>query len=88
MQIESKIILSTKLSVEGPLRLKEEYIEGILETPSVIEEAVPQQVKGAYNQAVNTMQQLPVPIKDIMAGGLRVPLSMILFHDLFYCQLI
>ncbi|XP_022158350.1 probable plastid-lipid-associated protein 13, chloroplastic [Momordica charantia] len=73
--IESKIILSTKLSVEGPLRLKEEYIEGILETPSVIEEAVPQQVKGAYNQAVNTMQQLPVPIKDIMAGGLRVPLN-------------
>ncbi|XP_023529065.1 probable plastid-lipid-associated protein 13, chloroplastic isoform X1 [Cucurbita pepo subsp. pepo] len=73
--IESKVILSTKLSVEGPLRLKEEYIEGILETPSVSEQAVPEQLKGTFNQAVNTMQQLPVPIKDVLASGLKVPLA-------------
>ncbi|KAG7017558.1 putative plastid-lipid-associated protein 13, chloroplastic [Cucurbita argyrosperma subsp. argyrosperma] len=70
--IESKVILSTKLSVEGPLRLKEEYIEGILETPSVSEQAVPEQLKGTFNQAVNTMQQLPVPIKDVLASGLKI----------------
>ncbi|KAG5252784.1 plastid-lipid-associated protein [Salix suchowensis] len=35
--IESKFILSSKLTVEGPLRMKEEYVEGILETPTVIE---------------------------------------------------
>lgn len=83
LQIESKVILSTKLSVEGPLRLKEEYIEGILETPSVSEQAVPEQLKGTFNQAVNTMQQLPVPIKDVLASGLKVPLGMVLFHDFF-----
>ncbi|KAA0043730.1 putative plastid-lipid-associated protein 13 [Cucumis melo var. makuwa] len=73
--IESKVILSTKLSVEGPLRLKEEYIEGIIETPSVSEQAVPVQLKSAFGQVVNTVQQLPVPIKDVIAGGLRVPLA-------------
>lgn len=73
--IESKVILSTKLSVEGPLRLKEEYVEGILETPSVREQALPEQLKGAFNQAVNTLQQLPVPIKDVIAGGIKVPLT-------------
>ncbi|GAV88641.1 PAP_fibrillin domain-containing protein [Cephalotus follicularis] len=73
--IESKFILSTKLSVEGPLRMKEEYIEGILESPTVIEETIPEQLKGALSQAVNTMQQLPVSIRDVMASGLRVPLS-------------
>lgn len=81
LQIESKVILSTKLSVEGPLRLKEEYVEGVLETPSVSEQAVPEQLKSAFSQVVNTVQQLPVPIKDVIAGGLRVPLSMVPFHD-------
>lgn len=69
--------------MEGPLRLKEEYVEGILETPSVREQALPEQLKGAFNQAVNTLQQLPVPIKDVIAGGLKVPLSKIPFHDFF-----
>ncbi|KAI9154264.1 hypothetical protein LWI28_023531 [Acer negundo] len=73
--IESKFIVSTKLSIEGPLRMKEEYIEGIIESPTVIEETVPEQLKGALSQAVTTVQQLPVPIRDAVASGLRVPLS-------------
>ncbi|XP_054787742.1 probable plastid-lipid-associated protein 13, chloroplastic isoform X3 [Prosopis cineraria] len=73
--IESKIILSTKLSVEGPLRLKEEFVEGILESPKVIEESVPEQLKGALGQAANAVQQLPVPIRDAVTSGLKVPLT-------------
>ncbi|KAF3442642.1 hypothetical protein FNV43_RR16558 [Rhamnella rubrinervis] len=73
--IESKFILSTRLSVEGPLRMKEEYFEGILEIPTVIEERVPEQLKGALGQAVTTIQQLPLPIRDAFTGGLKVPLN-------------
>lgn len=79
MQIESKFILSTRLSVEGPLRMKEEYVEGILESPTVIEETVPEQLKGALGQAVNTMQQMPVPIRDSISSGLTIPLSKLFF---------
>lgn len=73
--IESKIILSTKLLVEGPLRMKEEYVEGVLVSPTVIEDRVPEQLKGALGQAANAFQQLPVTIRDAVAGGLKVPLS-------------
>ncbi|XVF75905.1 hypothetical protein PTKIN_Ptkin13bG0224100 [Pterospermum kingtungense] len=73
--MESKFILSTRVSVEGPLRMKEEYFEGIFESPTVIEETIPEQLKGAYSQALTTVRQLPVPIRDAVAGGLRVPLS-------------
>lgn len=79
VQIESKIILSSKLTVEGPLRLKEEYVEGMLESPTVIEEAVPEQLKGALSQAATTLQQLPALIKDTLASGLRIPLSKLLY---------
>ncbi|CAI0406673.1 unnamed protein product [Linum tenue] len=74
-RIESTVTLSSQLTVEGPLRMKEEYIEGILETPKVIEEAVPEQLKGVLGQAISTVQQLPVPIRDLIAGGLRIPLT-------------
>ncbi|CAK7342342.1 unnamed protein product [Dovyalis caffra] len=74
-KMESKFILSTKLTVEGPLRMKEEYVEAILETPTVIEETVPEQLKGAFGQAVSTMQQLPVPIRDAFSSGLKIPLT-------------
>ncbi|KAF1860043.1 hypothetical protein Lal_00027894 [Lupinus albus] len=73
--IESKIILQTKLSVEGPLRMKEEYVEGVLVSPTVIEDRVPEQLKGALGQAANALQQLPAPIRDAVASGLKVPLS-------------
>ncbi|KAG8483746.1 hypothetical protein CXB51_023504 [Gossypium anomalum] len=72
--IESKFILSTKVSVEGPLRMKEEYVEGIFESPTIVEETIPEQLKGAYSQALTTAQQLPVPIRDAVANGIRVPL--------------
>ncbi|RDX88422.1 putative plastid-lipid-associated protein 13, chloroplastic [Mucuna pruriens] len=73
--IESKVILSTKLSVEGPLRMKEEYVEGVLVSPTIIEENVPEQLKGALGQAANALQQLPAAIRDPVASGLKVPLS-------------
>lgn len=73
--IENNFILSTKLTVEGPLRMKEEYAEGVLENPTVDEETIPQQLKGVFGQAVNTVQQLPSPIKDAVSGGLTIPLN-------------
>ncbi|KAK6945380.1 Plastid lipid-associated protein/fibrillin conserved domain [Dillenia turbinata] len=73
--IETKFLLTTRLSVEGPLRVKQEYVEGVLESPMVIEDSVPAQLRGALGQATNALQQLPVPIRDAVAGGLRVPLN-------------
>lgn len=73
--VESKIVLNSRLSVEGPLRLKEEYVEAVLESPKVVEESVPEQLKGAFGQAVSTAQQLPVPVKDAISSGLKIPLN-------------
>uniref|UniRef100_A0A1J3D6X8 Putative plastid-lipid-associated protein 9, chloroplastic n=1 Tax=Noccaea caerulescens TaxID=107243 RepID=A0A1J3D6X8_NOCCA len=73
--IENKVIVSSKLTVEGPLRMKEEYLEGMLESPTVIEEAVPEQLRGLLAQATTTLQQLPAPVKDTLANGLRIPLG-------------
>lgn len=73
--IESNFMITTKLTVEGPLRMKEEYIEGAIESPKVNEEAIPQQLKGAFGQAANSLQQLPAPIKDVVASGFKVPLG-------------
>lgn len=75
MQIESRFIVTTKLSVEGPLRMKEEYIEGLFESPKVNEESIPEQLRGALGQAASAIQQLPVSIRDAVAGGLKVPLG-------------
>lgn len=55
--------------------MKEEYVEGVLETPKVIEETVPDQLKGALGQAVSTIQQLPIPVRDAFSSGLKFPLS-------------
>ncbi|KAE8701669.1 hypothetical protein F3Y22_tig00110528pilonHSYRG00360 [Hibiscus syriacus] len=52
--IESKFVLSTRVSVEGPQRMKEEYVEGIFESPTIVEETIPEQFKGAYSQALTT----------------------------------
>lgn len=73
--IEYKFVMSSKFSVEGPLRMKEEYVEGIFETPKVDEGTVPEQLKGALDQATNALQQLPVPvpIRDTVSRGLRIP---------------
>ncbi|KAJ4831019.1 putative plastid-lipid-associated protein 13, chloroplastic [Turnera subulata] len=75
LSVESKFIVTSKLTVEGPLRMKEEYVEGILETPTIIEETIPEQLKSALGQAVSTVQQLPVPVRDAFSSGLKVPLS-------------
>lgn len=83
-------MLNSKLSIEGPLRLKEEYVEAVLESPKVIEENVPEQLKGAFGQAASTAQQLPVPIKDVLSSGLKIPLSKhlnkIFIHSFLYCN--
>lgn len=75
MQIENKFVLSSKFSVEGAFRMKEEYVEEIFETPKVDEDIVPEQLKGALDQAVNTLQQLPVPIRNTVSRGLKIPLG-------------
>lgn len=55
--------------------MKEEYVEGTLETPTVIEDTVPDQLKAALSQAASTLQQLPLPIRDAFTSGLKIPLS-------------
>lgn len=75
MQIESNAILSTKLLVEGPLRMKEEYVEGILKYPKINEEIIPEQLRSAFGQAAGTLEQLPDPIRDAVATGFKVPLG-------------
>jgi len=69
--------------VEGPLRMKEEYVEGIIVSPTVLEDRVPDQLKGALGQAVNVLQQLPVPLRDALADGLKVPLSKLPLISIF-----
>ncbi|KAJ0987104.1 hypothetical protein J5N97_005460 [Dioscorea zingiberensis] len=73
--IDTKFILAAKLSVEGPLRLNEEYTEGHFEMPTLSEQALPEQFKAALGQATGTLQQLPAPIKDAFDNGLTIPLS-------------
>ncbi|KAL1554590.1 putative plastid-lipid-associated protein 13, chloroplastic [Salvia divinorum] len=73
--IESRFIISSKLTVEGPLRMKQEFLEGLLESPKVNEESIPQQLRGALAQATNAAQQLPALIRDAVSNGLRFPLG-------------
>ncbi|KAG9160345.1 hypothetical protein Leryth_008754 [Lithospermum erythrorhizon] len=73
--IENYFSLLTKLTIEGPLRMAEEYIEGTLEFPKIREETIPEQLKGAIERAVSTLQQLPAPIRDVMSNSLKVPLG-------------
>ncbi|XP_074577667.1 putative plastid-lipid-associated protein 13, chloroplastic [Curcuma longa] len=73
--IESKLFLTTKLALEGPMRMKEEYVEAVLDTPIVSQDAVPEQLKGPFGQATGVLEQLPLPIRDAFANGLKIPLS-------------
>ncbi|GER25924.1 plastid-lipid associated protein PAP / fibrillinfamily protein [Striga asiatica] len=72
--VESIFTLSTKLSIEGPLRMKEEYTQGTFGTPKLNQESIPEQLKSAFGRAASSIQQLPVPITDAVASGLKVPL--------------
>lgn len=71
--VESVFTLSTKITAEGPTRLKEEYVEGILSSPNVSE--VPSQLKGFYDQLVATVDRLPAAVKDVVNNGIKVPLT-------------
>ncbi|KAF8769187.1 hypothetical protein HU200_006690 [Digitaria exilis] len=73
--IQSKFLLTTQLSVEGPIRMKEEYIEGLIEIPKISEETLPEQLKGLLGQTAGALQQLPNPIRDAVAEGLKLPLG-------------
>jgi hypothetical protein len=75
-QFESNFILTTKLTVEGPLRLKEEYIDGVIEMPNVPESSIPTQLKDSYGQVLTAFEQLPTPVKETLSSGLKIPLSM------------
>ncbi len=74
-QVETSVTLSTKLIAEGPTRLKEEYVEGVLASPSVLESNIPSQLKGAYGQLVAAVERLPNPVKEVLGSGVKVPLS-------------
>ncbi|KAL9275983.1 putative plastid-lipid-associated protein 13, chloroplastic [Drosera capensis] len=74
-KVSTKLIVVTKLTPEGPLRMKEEYAEATLESPNIIEETIPEQVKSVLAQASGAVQQLPIPVKDLLSNGLTVPLS-------------
>mgnify|MGYP007067630533 CR=1 FL=1 len=74
-QITSNVVLTSKLTVEGPLRLKEEYVEGLLSSPTIQEAAVPPQVQSAYGQIASALQQLPTNVMDTLSNGVKIPLG-------------
>ncbi|PKA67083.1 putative plastid-lipid-associated protein 13, chloroplastic [Apostasia shenzhenica] len=80
--IEDKFLVTTRLSVEGPTRMKEDYVEVVIEAPTISEQAVPEQLKSALGQATTALEQLPAPIKDAFANGLKLPLNGV-FQRLF-----
>lgn len=81
-QVESSVTLSTKLTAEGPTRLKEEYVEGILSSPNVSE--VPLQLKSVYDQVVAAVERLPAAVKEVVSNGIKVPLSTSLTLSFFF----
>jgi len=78
-------VLSTKLTAEGPTRLKEEYVEGIVSSPNVSE--VPPQLKSVYDQIVAAAERLPAAVKDVVSNGIKVPLSTLLTHPVLILSL-
>uniref|UniRef100_A0A0D9ZS29 Plastid lipid-associated protein/fibrillin conserved domain-containing protein n=2 Tax=Oryza TaxID=4527 RepID=A0A0D9ZS29_9ORYZ len=73
--VQSKFLLTTQLSVEGPIRMKEEYVEGLIEIPRIREETLPDQLKGFFGQTAGALQQLPAPIRDAVSEGIKLPLN-------------
>lgn len=55
--------------------MKEEYVEALLDTPTVSQEVIPEQLKGPLGQATGALEQLPLPIRDAFANGVKIPLS-------------
>ncbi len=50
-------------------------MEGVVASPSVLESNIPSQLKGVYGQLVAAVDRLPNPVKEVLAGGVKVPLS-------------
>eukprot|EP00271_Cylindrocystis_brebissonii_P012129 TRINITY_DN30248_c0_g1_i1.p1 TRINITY_DN30248_c0_g1~~TRINITY_DN30248_c0_g1_i1.p1 ORF type:complete len:319 (-),score=59.72 TRINITY_DN30248_c0_g1_i1:678-1634(-) len=73
--VETTFTLTTKLIAEGPLRLKEEYVEGLLAPPVIPEDSLPGPIKSVYESLVSAAAGLPESVKDVLSGGLKVPLS-------------
>lgn len=59
------------------MRMREEYSDALLETPSLNAESLPDQLKPALNQAAGALQQLPAQLRDTFSNGLRLPFSKI-----------
>lgn len=76
VQVESSFTLVTKITVVGPSRLKEEYVEGRVASPRVPDGTIPPQFKGLFDQLISTVQRLPDAIKEALNGGVKIPLSM------------
>lgn len=73
--ITSSVTLTSKLTTEGPLRLKEEYVEGELSTPIIQEGTIPMQVQNAYDQFLNAIQRLPDTLKNTLSNGVKISLA-------------
>lgn len=69
--VETTFTLTTRLVAEGPLRLREEYVSGVLALPVASEGPL----KGAYDAFLSAAASLPESFKEALAGGLRLPLT-------------
>jgi hypothetical protein len=47
----------------------------LIASPSVLESDIPSQLKGAFGQLVAAVERLPNTVKEVLAGGVKVPLS-------------
>ncbi|CAI5987418.1 unnamed protein product [Closterium sp. NIES-65] len=72
---ETSITVSTRLAVEGPVRIKEEYAEAVVATPVVPDGSIPSALKGVFDQLASASQSLPAALKDSLSSGLKLPLS-------------
>eukprot|EP00850_Spirogloea_muscicola_P002734 SM000010S04372 [mRNA] locus=s10:1231069:1233233:+ [translate_table: standard] len=73
--VEATFTLTTRLTVEGPLKLKEEYVEGLLSSPNVRQADIPAGLKGLYDQLYSAAQQLPPSVRESLSRGVRLPLN-------------
>jgi len=80
--ITTSVTLTTKLTMFGPARLREEYVEGVLSTPSVDTDQMPSPLKSVYDQIAAASGNLPDTVKDAIKSGVKVPLTGYFQRDL------
>eukprot|EP00246_Nothoceros_aenigmaticus_P003395 TRINITY_DN14543_c0_g1_i1.p1 TRINITY_DN14543_c0_g1~~TRINITY_DN14543_c0_g1_i1.p1 ORF type:complete len:307 (-),score=31.08 TRINITY_DN14543_c0_g1_i1:1581-2501(-) len=73
--IKTSVAITTKLLVEGPVKIKEEYVEATVESPSLPVDAIPPQLKGFYDQLLDAYKSFPEAVKRAVNDGVRVPLG-------------